>query len=189
MYIIDCAVWSHHTSNTWWYTSIVSLCVVINEGLPRVHHWITFISSIECGTISKEVFDWSQNASVCTWFALNSFSVSFGILINFIVLLTHSFIVSAPLRIVTDCNCWSESVIKAVLLETDSSPVSSVEEVFRIVRTWETDVVREQNATCDMLISMNGISGKKWFNFVGFTIVCCNVNSVIELLSKFTPFI
>ena len=134
MYVVDSAVWCHDTSNVWWYASVIPLSVVINKVFPWVDHCIALISSIKCGSISKEVLDWPQNTSVSSWFALNSLSVSFGVLINSVRLLTHGFIVSAPLRIVTYCNRRSKSVIESILVNAVCCPITNIVEIFWIMR-------------------------------------------------------
>ena len=189
MYVVDSAVWCHDTSNVWWYASVIPLSVVINKVFPWVDHCIALISSIKCGSISKEVLDWPQNTSVSSWFALNSLSVSFGVLINSVRLLTHGFIVSAPLRIVTYCNRRSKSVIEPIFLKTNSCPIPCIIKMFRVVWAWETNVMREKNTACNMLITVYSISSKKRFYFVSFTIVSCYIDCIIEFISKFLPFI
>lgn len=108
---------------------------MVDEVLEGVDLNIALIGAIECGSIREEVLYRTQNSCEVSWSTLKSFSVGLRVLENLVMLLAHCLVIPSPLRIVTHCNGWGESVIKARLFQTVSSPVPCVEEMFGVVGT------------------------------------------------------
>jgi hypothetical protein len=104
------------------------------------------------------------------------------------VLLTHGFVKPSPLRVVADSNSWSKRIVESILFQTVRCPVSSVIEMFRIMSTRHANIVWKENASSDVLISMDCVSSKEGFDFVSFSVVGKDIYSVVELVCKFFPF-
>lgn len=104
------------------------------------------------------------------------------------MLLAHSFVISSPLRIMANCNCWSKCIIKAILLHAVCWPIPNIIKIFRIMGTRQPNIMRENDISCDMLITMYGVYPKNRFDFICFFIQSY-LNWVVELLSDFFPFL
>lgn len=59
--------------------------------------------------------------------------------------------------------------------------------MFGVVSARESDVVWEENASSNVLISVDSVSGEEGLDLVALAIVSLDVNSVVEFVGKLFP--
>ena len=92
------------------------------------------------------------------------------------MLLAHGLVIPAPLRVVADCNGGCESIVKAISFQTVGCPVSGVVKVLAVMAAGHSNIVREENTSSNVLITVDGISSKEGFDFVRLSIVSLDVD-------------